>query len=192
MLSLYVLCRLKFITGNDIWIEAHCWFKLVWGCSSNSNKFHWIVLKAVDGKKEPMADTLCLLWHCGFKKVKVSGQLCKNQIYLYTVSRCRTRGESEDHTSEKAHKGSTLALKPRADVTRSPKHGYQWHHEKDLCPQEILKKGKKNHIACKTSKSLEAFGTLTKSAWLNNNSILGIVNRNLQESLETQSILVYR
>ena len=34
----------------------------------------------------------------------------------YTVSRCRTRGESEDHTSEKARKGSTLALKPRTDV----------------------------------------------------------------------------
>ena len=35
-----------------------------------------------------------------------------------------TRGESEDHTSEKAcKKGSTLALKPRADVTRGPKQG---------------------------------------------------------------------
>ena len=40
---------------------------------------------------------------------------------FYTVSRCHTRGESEDHTSDKACKGSTLALKPRADVTRSPK-----------------------------------------------------------------------
>ena len=49
-----------------------------------------------------------------------------------TVSRCRTRGESEDHTSEKAHKGSTLALKPRADGTRSPKQGYQCSHEKNL------------------------------------------------------------
>ena len=33
------------------------------------------------------------------------------------------------HTSE----GSTLALKPRADITRSPKQGYQWSHGKDLC-----------------------------------------------------------
>ena len=32
-----------------------------------------------------------------------------------------TRGESEDHTSQKAYKGSTLTLKPRADITRSPK-----------------------------------------------------------------------
>ena len=30
-------------------------------------------------------------------------------------------GESEDHTCEEAYKGSTLALKPRADITRSPK-----------------------------------------------------------------------
>ena len=52
---------------------------------------------------------------------------------LYTVSRCRTRAESEDHTSEKACKGSTLALKSRADVTINPKQGYQWPDEKNLC-----------------------------------------------------------
>ena len=38
------------------------------------------------------------------------------------------------HTSE----GSTLALNPRADVTRSPKQGYQWPHKKDLCPPKIF------------------------------------------------------
>ena len=32
------------------------------------------------------------------------------EIMLYTVSRCRTRSESEGLTSEKARKGSTLAL----------------------------------------------------------------------------------
>ena len=58
---------------------------------------------------------------------------------LYTISRCHTRGESEDHTSEKACKESTLALKPRADITRSPKQGYQWPHEKNLCPQIFFK-----------------------------------------------------
>ena len=46
---------------------------------------------------------------------------------LYTVSRCHTRGESEDYISEEAcKKGSILALKPRADITRSRKQGYQW------------------------------------------------------------------
>ena len=43
------------------------------------------------------------------------------QMFLKTVSRCCTRGESEDHIGNKAYKGSTLALKPRADTTRSPK-----------------------------------------------------------------------
>ena len=33
------------------------------------------------------------------------------------------------HLSER----STLALKPRADVTRSPKHGHQCPHKKDIC-----------------------------------------------------------
>ena len=67
------------------------------------------------------------------------GQVCK---YVgsksYTVSRCHNRGESEDHSSEKGYKGSTLALKPRADVTRGPKQGYQWPHEKDLCPPSAV------------------------------------------------------
>ena len=57
---------------------------------------------------------------------------------LYTVSRCHTRGEFEDHTGKKAcKKRSTLALKPRADVTRSPKQGYQWSHKKDSCPPKL-------------------------------------------------------
>ena len=34
----------------------------------------------------------------------------------------------------------TLALKPRGDVTRSPKQEYQWSHKKDSCPTKILKK----------------------------------------------------
>ena len=39
-----------------------------------------------------------------------------------------------------ASEKSTLALKPRADITRSPKQGYQWPHEKDLCPSNIFLK----------------------------------------------------
>ena len=34
----------------------------------------------------------------------------------------------------------TLALKPRTDVTRSPKQGHQWPHKKDLCPPKLKKK----------------------------------------------------
>ena len=54
--------------------------------------------------------------------------------------RCRTRCESEDSLQErKCASDSTLVLKPKADVTRSPKHGYQWPHKKDMCPTKIKK-----------------------------------------------------
>ena len=36
------------------------------------------------------------------------------------------------------------ALKPKADITRSPKQGFQWPHEKDLCPPKIF--GKKMRV----------------------------------------------
>ena len=72
-------------------------------------------------------------------------------IHTYTVytsiggkGRCHTRGESEEsvvHRQGSTHvRESTLALKRRADITRSPKQGYQWPHKKDLCPTNILKK----------------------------------------------------
>ena len=48
-----------------------------------------------------------------------------SHVDLCTLRRCRVRVE---------------ALKPRADVTRSPKQGYQWLHKKDLCPPKIKKK----------------------------------------------------
>ena len=60
------------------------------------------------------------------------------------VSRCFTRGESEECITHKW--GSTQVryrihygfVKPRADITRSPKLGYQWPHKKDWCPQRII------------------------------------------------------
>ena len=48
---------------------------------------------------------------------------------------CHTRGESEYSVVCRQYnmqvRGSTLALKPRADVTKSPKQGHQWPHKKD-------------------------------------------------------------
>ena len=38
-------------------------------------------------------------------------------------------------------KGSTLALKPRADVTRSPKQGYQWQKSLVNLPGSIVRSG---------------------------------------------------
>ena len=70
---------------------------------------------------------------------------------MYTTiggkGRCHTRGESEESVAcrrgSTQARESTLALKPRADVTGSPKQGHQWPHKKDLCPTKILKKRKK-------------------------------------------------
>ena len=69
-------------------------------------------------------------------KVCGSKRLCCHAD-LYTVSRYRTKGESEDNAREKARKGSTLALKLSSDVTRSPKS------ELSVGPRKILKKEKK-------------------------------------------------
>ena len=64
-----------------------------------------------------------------------------SRSYIYTVSRCSTRGASEDYTGEKAcKKGSTLAWKPWPDVTRSPKEGYQWPHERTYVVHYFRKK----------------------------------------------------
>ena len=41
----------------------------------------------------------------------------------------------------------TLALKPRGDVTRSPKQGYQW-PQKWTCVQQKFKNKKKNPEGC--------------------------------------------
>ena len=48
--------------------------------------------------------------------------------------------QARKHVNER----STLALKPRADVTRSPKQGYEWPHKKDMCPPKKKKKKLKN------------------------------------------------
>ena len=44
------------------------------------------------------------------------------------------------HATKHASEGFTLPLKPRGDITRSPKQGYQWPHKKDSCPPKNFKK----------------------------------------------------
>ena len=67
------------------------------------------------------------------------GQPCR--IHAYTVY-TSIGGKGRCHTKEGSTqaKESTLALKPRANVTRSPKQGYQGPHKKDLCPSKFKKK----------------------------------------------------
>ena len=70
------------------------------------------------------------------------------------VGRCHTKGESQGACNltrmpllswNKTE--PTLALKPRGDITRSPKQGYQWPNKKDSCPPKIFKK--KLGVVCK-------------------------------------------
>ena len=43
-----------------------------------------------------------------------------------------------------ASKGITLALKPRADITRGAKQGYQWPHKRTYkCPSNCFLKNKR-------------------------------------------------
>ena len=90
-----------------------------------------LIAQTVVGSSPSLNLNQCL-WTClqahGLKRLSCHAD-------LYTVSRCHTRGESGDHTGEKAHKKGSI----RADVTQSTKQGYQWSIEKDLYPPKILK-----------------------------------------------------
>ena len=54
-------------------------------------------------------------------------------VHLNILHKCSTGEQARK-------KRSTLALKPRADVTQSPKQGYQFPIKKDLCPPNFFLK----------------------------------------------------
>ena len=83
------------------------------------------------------------------------------------------------HTSE----GSSLALKPGADVTRSPKEGYQWPHKKDSCPPKNFKK-KHNHNFC----VLKYYDSFTNTE-TDSNPCPGSCPKKLEQSLLTDKYL---
>ena len=62
---------------------------------------------------------------------------------------------------------SVIVLKPRADVTRSPKQGYQWPHKKDMCPPKFKKK--KKICQCRGTTTEESFLYAMRSQHLNPN-----------------------
>ena len=53
-------------------------------------------------------------------------------LTVYSFSRYCTRGESGDHTSEKAHKGSTPGFETQDRHHQNSEMGCQWPHEKDF------------------------------------------------------------
>ena len=66
--------------------------------------------------------------------------LTRFSLYSQQVSHQRWIWGVAHRQESMKRKKSTLALKPRAYVTRSPKQGYQWPQEKDLCPPKIFQK----------------------------------------------------
>ena len=74
------------------------------------------------------------------------------------VGKCSTRGESWGMyitfaSAKIANKAEpTLALKPRGDVTRNPKQGYQWPQKRtcECVRQKLLKKKKKKRMKLET------------------------------------------
>ena len=73
---------------------------------------------------------LMLVYVCKFVDQKQLGCHVGHQ----EISRCCTRGEFQEliaQVMKHSSKGSILALKPRADITNSPKQGYQWPNKRD-------------------------------------------------------------
>ena len=83
------------------------------------------------------------------------------------VGKCSTRGESWGMyitfaSAKIANKAEpTLALKPRGDITRNPKQGYQWPQKKDMCPPKtfLKKKQKKKHITTHAYTEYHQYGS---------------------------------
>ena len=71
-------------------------------------------------------------------------------LYSHQVS--HQRGIWGSHKWESMQKWFTLTLKSRADITRSPKQGYQWPHEKNLCLPKIF-----GWLKRSLSQSIESF-----------------------------------
>ena len=58
------------------------------------------------------------------------GEQVSHQRWIWRIHCTQARKYASDW--------STLALKPRADINRSPKQGYQWPHKKNWCPFNLV------------------------------------------------------
>ena len=88
-----------------------------------------------------------------------------SRIRLHTLFKQRSFNWDHEHLTLATRTATVVArslslshmfnpMKPRADVTRSPKQGYQWLHKRDLCSPKTLKKVRPffEHF-CKNSQS---------------------------------------
>ena len=121
---------------------------------------------------------------------------------MITVKRsatCSTRGGSQGtyimFASAMRLRQPALALKPRGDVTRNPKQGYQWPQNRTcVCVrQKYLKKKKKKKkketVFSTNGKSIH-YPTKTQLVWLNDAKRL--TNSNIQSRLDLLVLLNLR
>ena len=81
-------------------------------------------------------------------ETRMWGRRLAAMLALYAGKGVTPKVNLREHTSHMPPQSSnkeepTLALKPKGDVTRSPKQGYQWPH-KWTCVQQKFKKKKRN------------------------------------------------
>ena len=71
--------------------------------------------------------------------MRVCGSKRHSYHDVYIVSRCRIRGEFEDHYRRESTQAPRVWNLGQTSLNR-PKQGYQWLHKKDLCHTKFKKK----------------------------------------------------
>ena len=80
-------------------------------------------------------------------EIRMWGKRLAAMLVIYTSRGVAPEVNLREHISRMPPQSSnkaepTLALKPREDVTRSPKQGYQWPQKMDMCPTKFFLKKK--------------------------------------------------
>ena len=102
-------------------------------------------------KDSKIFSTLCNLSNIAFKETKLTilcnGQFCLLKSNVWKITQCGKIHSQKNQNNvhyirlRNVNKAEpTLTLKPRGDVTRNPKQGYQWPQKKDICVRQKLLK----------------------------------------------------
>ena len=104
----------------------------------NNKKTRWLLNTAVYTSRFWAVPPRSFCIHCCLKLI----QSTKPRIRTHCA-----RGTYSTFASAMRIRQPTLALKPRGDVTRNPKHGYQWPQNRTCVCQELKKEKKRTHCA---------------------------------------------
>ena len=81
----------------------------------------------------------CSMHNHGFKPPSMLVDTLYQQVH---EAKMLTRGKSEDHYKQESTqaRNPSFALKPRTDITRNPKQGYQWSYKRTCVLQKLKKR----------------------------------------------------